>query len=218
MSLKIIGAGFGRTGTMSLKNALEQLGFDACYHMLEVRSHPDHVELWRDAWRGKADWDRLFEGFQAAVDWPAAAFWPELMSAYPEAKIILTVREPESWYRSAWDTIFQRMSSDFEPEDATAREQLTMAREIIRDGTFGGDLGDRENALRVFQDNTRRCIAEVPADRLIVYDPSEGWEGLCTPLGIPVPETPYPHLNTTAEFQARVAARKAAEGAAGEPT
>ncbi len=209
MSLKVIGAGFGRTGTLSLKRALEQLGFNGCYHMMEVRNHPEHVELWRAAWRGKADWERLFDGYQAAVDWPAAAFWPELMTVYPDAKVILTLREPEGWYRSASNTIFRRMGSSFEPDDLATRNQLAMAREIIRDGTFGGDLSDRHNALRVFDANTRRCLTEVPAERLIVYNAGDGWNGLCGPLGIPVPDAPYPHVNTTEEFQARAAAREA---------
>lgn len=211
MGLKIIGAGFGRTGTMSLKHALERLGFKACYHMLEVRNHPRHVDLWRAAWRGDSPWDQIFEGFDAAVDWPAAAFWPRLMSAYPEAKVLLSVRDPASWYTSAWNTIFRRMDSNFEPEEPQSRDQLTMAREIIRDGTFGGDLSDKDNAVKVFSENMRRCLADVPAERLIVFDASDGWQGLCTPLGLPVPEEPYPHTNTTKEFQERSSARGKSE-------
>ena len=99
--LAVIGAGFGRTGTLSLKQALERLGFDACYHMAEVATHPEHADLWLRAWRGEDVWDALFTGYRAAVDWPAAAFWPRLMERYPAAKVLLSLRDGESWFKSA---------------------------------------------------------------------------------------------------------------------
>src|SRR5262245_50709202 len=106
--LRVIGAGFGRTGTLSLKAALEQLGFNPCYHMVEVLSHPDHIARWRAIGEGQAaEWEALFAGYQAAVDVPASEYYAQLMQAYPEAKVVLTVRDPEQWYESASSTIFR---------------------------------------------------------------------------------------------------------------
>ena len=106
MSLRVIGAGFGRTGTASLKVALEKLLGAPCYHMIEVFQHPEHVALWHEAALGNMpDWNRLFEGYASAVDFPASAFWPEIMNAYPDALVLLSVRDPEQWWQSASETI-----------------------------------------------------------------------------------------------------------------
>ena len=207
--LQIIGAGFGRTGTLSLKKALETLGFDKCYHMAEVAAHPKHVKLWRAAWRGEDPWAQLFAGYRAAVDWPVAAFWPRLMEVYPDAKIILTVRDAESWYRSAQSTIFESMKQGLRSQtwrqrlrlDALRRRsRLRMTREIIVDGAFGGDLDDKPNAIAVYEANVARVHAEVPAHRLVVFDSKDGWAPLCSALDVPVPDVPYPRINTTQEF------------------
>ena len=117
MGLKVIGANFGRTATMSLKQGLEMLGFEKCYHMSEVVVHPEHTDLWLDAWRGMDIWKSLFAGYQAAVDWPTAAFWPQLMLVYPKAKIVLSIRDAEEWYASAVNTIFQSMDSNLLSQD-----------------------------------------------------------------------------------------------------
>lgn len=201
--LRVIGAGFGRTGTLSLKRALEALGYTRCYHMVEVVAHPDHVPLWRAAWRGEDPWEQLFDGYAAAVDWPAAAFWPRLMRIYPDAKILLTVRDAETWYESASRTIFQSMKDGRQTGDATRRERLQMAWEIIVEGTFGGNLDDKPNALAAYEANVARVHAKVPAERLIVFDPNDGWQPLCRALGVPVPDVPYPRINTTQEFTER---------------
>ena len=214
--LQVIGAGFGRTGTLSLKKALETLGVGKCYHMAEVAANPQHVKLWRAAWRGDNPWERLFDGYSAAVDWPAAAFWQRLMWVYPDAKVVLTVRDPESWYRSAQRTIFESMKQGLRSEGATLRERLRlglgefrrrprrrMAQEIIVDGTFGGDLDDKANALAVYAANVARVHDEVPADRLVVFDSNDGWPPLCQALDLPVPDVSYPRINTTEEFVER---------------
>lgn len=198
--LQVIGAGFGRTGTLSLKKALETLGFDKCYHMAEVAAHPDHTELWRAAWRGEDPWEGLFDGYAAAVDWPAAAFWPRLMEVYPQAKVILTVRDAESWYASAQRTIFRSMKDGLQATDPVRRERLRMATEIIVDGTFGGDLDDKPNAIAIYEENVARAQRDVPADRLIVFDPRDGWAPLCSAFDLPLPDEPYPRINTTQEF------------------
>ena len=198
--LAVIGAGFGRTGTLSLKQALERLGFDACYHMAEVATHPEHADLWLRAWHGEDVWETLFEGYRAAVDWPAAAFWPRLMEHYPKAKVLLSVRDAESWFKSASNTIFQSMEHARNSPDDTLRTRLKMANEIIREGTFGGRLMDRDHAIAVYEANVARVRAEVPADRLIEFHATGGWAGLCEPLGVPEPDEPYPWVNTSEEF------------------
>ena len=203
MSLQIIGAGFGRTGTLSLKQALETLGYDKCYHMAEVAENPHHVALWRAAWRGEEPWDALFAGYRAAVDWPAAAFWPRLMQRYPEAKVVLSVRDPARWYKSATATIFRSMQEGLRRAEGERMERLLMAKEIIINGAFGGDLNDRANAIAVYEANVARVYREVPTDRLVVFNPEDGWPPLCEALGLAVPETPFPRINTTEEFQRR---------------
>ena len=203
MALDIIGAGFGRTGTLSLKLALERLGYSKCYHMIEVMAHSDHVGLWLAAWRGDDPWERIFDGYAAAVDWPVAAFWPRLMAFYPQAKVLLTVRDARRWYKSATDTIFQSMKDGLRSPDAARRERLRMAHEIIVDGTFGGDLNDQARAIAIYEANVARVYSDVPADRLVVFDPKDGWQPLCDALDVATPDEPYPHVNTTGEFRER---------------
>ena len=198
--LEIVGAGFGRTGTFSLKLALERLGISKCYHMADVMAHPHHAALWRKAWRGEDPWERIFDGYAAAVDWPAAAFWPRLMAFYPEAKVLLTVRDAERWYKSASDTIFQSMKDGVHSPDPARRARMQMAHEIIVNGTFGGDLDDKANAIAVYQDNVAQVHRQVPPQRLIVFDPNDGWQPLCRALNVSAPAEPYPHVNTTEEF------------------
>ena len=200
MTLRIIGAGFGRTGTLSLKKALEMLGFAKCYHMAEVAEHPEHTELWRAAWRGEEPWSELFHGCQAAVDWPVAAFWGRLLHVCPDAKVVLTERDAEGWYDSAAATIFQSMKDGLRSADASRRQRMEMAWEIIVDGTFNGDLDNRANAIAAFKANVAEVHRKVSEQRLIVFDPKEGWEPLCRGLGVAVPDVPYPHVNTTGEF------------------
>ncbi len=140
MALKVVGAGFGRTGTLSLKNALEKLGFGPCYHMFEVIERPDHIALWhRLAFGGSIDWDLLFKDYQSTVDWPAARYWREIAAHYPEAKVLLSLRDPESWYRSVTDTIYQGLKmpvTDSVPP--LRRQQMEMARKVVLEDTFGG--------------------------------------------------------------------------------
>ena len=203
MSLRVIGAGFGRTGTLSLKRALETLGFSKCYHMAEVAENPAHVGLWRAAWRGEEPWEELFDGYAAAVDWPTAAFWPRLMQVYPEAKIVLTARDADGWFASAGRTIFKSMLEGLASNEGELRERLVMAREIIIDGTFGGDLLDRDHAVAVYEANVARVHREVPADRLVVFDGNDGWGPLCAALGVDEPDVLYPRINTSEEFHER---------------
>ena len=210
MALKVIGAGFGRTGTTSLKAALERLGFDRCYHMFEFMEHPEHAKHWDAASKGKpVNWDALFEGYQSTLDWPGCTYYQELMQRYPDAKVLLTVRDPEKWFESASKTIFSA------PEGVGALlrflrrpRQLRSAfvvRRILFKGTFGGRTNDKAHAVRVFEDHIEEVKRAVPAERLLVYSVKEGWEPLCAFLGVPVPDEPFPHLNDAGSFQEQIA-------------
>jgi len=216
MSLKVIGAGFGRTGTMSLKYALEQLGFGPCYHMIETREHPEHDALWLALARGQSeDWHAILDGYAASVDWPAIMIWKELAAAYPQAKVILTVRDPERWYESASNTIFARMREfaealardDAESIDPARHAHMRMVNAVVVDKTFGGNL-DRDHAVQVFNAHNDEVLRTIPPERLLVYEAGQGWEPLCTFLGVPVPETPYPKVNSSDDFAARFPVRR----------
>ena len=215
MTVKIIGAGYGRTGTLSLKYALEQLGFDACYHMLEVRNHPEHVERWRAIARGEAaNWDNLFAGYQATVDWPSCNYWREQLEHYPQAKVILTERDSDAWYKSVMNTIYPSSIGALEAAKAKAapgeainpkiEAGYRMAMELIWDGVFDGRMDDAAHVKAVFEAHNANVKASVPADQLLVYRPGDGWEPLCRFLGVPVPPTDYPKVNSTEDFQARM--------------
>lgn len=208
MSLRVVGAGFGRTGTNSLKLGLEALGFGPCHHMFEVRNRPDQIRFWAAAARGERnDWDTVFEGFAAAVDWPSAHFWRPIAAHYPDAKVILTVRPEALWLKSIHATIHESLKSRNERADPLQREAGDMAYDIVERRTFNERLGDGEHALAVYRANTAAVKAEIAADRLLVYDVAQGWEPLCRHLGVAVPPIPFPKTNSTEEFQARVAAR-----------
>ena len=207
--MKVIGAGFGRTGTMSMKVALEQLGFGPCYHMVEVFSHLDDVDAWERAARGeKIDWKTLFAGWHSAVDWPPCTFYDQLMEIYPEAKVILNVRDPERWYESATNTIWQaKVQADQMPaRDPNApvvpmMRAMGMINQLIWDGTFHNQFLDKKYAIEVFEQNIADVKKNVPAERLLVYDVREGWEPLAAFLDVPVPaDIPFPRVNDTASF------------------
>jgi hypothetical protein len=217
MTLQIIGAGFGRTGTYSLKVALEMLGYDKCYHMSEVFEHPEDAAVWEASARGEqVDWDALFEDYAAGVDWPVAAFWRELMAHYPEAKIILTVRDANSWYESASKTIFANMTREVPPQAPLAvRQVVRMINELVAVKGFGGNLTNREHMIRIYHQHNEEVKRGVPAGRLLVFDTKEGWEPLCRFLGKPVPQVEYPRTNTSEEFIARRAADRPREDANG---
>jgi hypothetical protein len=211
--LQIIGAGFGRTGTLSLKMALEELGFGPCYHMTEVFSHPEHVAHWRAAANGEqVDWHKLFEGYRATVDWPACTFYKELMQAFPDARVLLTVRDPQSWYESVRDTIYQTSARANRLPSTLLRllfmrlfapiigQMLQVNDAIIWQGTFHGRLEDRQYTISVFQKHIEEVKRTVAPEKLLVYDVRQGWEPLCSFLGVPVPHKPFPRLNDRTSF------------------
>jgi Sulfotransferase domain len=220
--VKVIGAGFGRTGTMSLKVALETLGFDPCYHMTEVFAHPEHAGFWISAWRGEpADWDGVLGGYEAAVDWPACTFYEELMERDPGAKVILSVRDPERWYESVRNTIYEL--SVVIPRHPIYRIGyklvsffvfrgpgiVDLAGEIIWRGTFDGRFEDMTYAIGVFERHSAEVQRCVPENRLLVYDVKAGWEPLCEFLRVEVPDEPFPRTNDTAQMRRRLQGVKA---------
>lgn len=210
MTLRVIGAGIGRTGTTSLKLALEQLGFDKCYHIEEVAKNPTHTSMWMDAAnRKRVNWDALFDGYQAAVDLPIYPFYRELMAHYPDAKVILTLREPEEWYESASQTIFRvppptlmillRMMSVFSPQLRMLTKLEPVARKVGIEYFFNNDLS-KENTIKVFNHHNDTVQRTVPPESLLVYDVKQGWEPLCHFLEVPVPDLPFPYKNTREDF------------------
>lgn len=212
--LKLIGAGFGRTGTASLKSALETLGFGPCYHMLEVITHPEYAALWNGIVSGaRADWPAVFAGYHATVDWPACSYYEQLMQVYPDAKILLSVRDPELWYESVRATIYRtrelaRMIEARGNTDQTQSpddERRLMISELIWKQTFDDRFEDRDHAIAVFLRHNNEVKMRVPAEKLLVYDVGQGWEPLCAFLGVAVPrDQPFPHANDRAEFLARM--------------
>ena len=215
--MEVVGAGFGRTGTLSLKTALEELGFGPCYHMVEVFAHPEHAPLWEAAWRGDlVDWEEILEGYEAAVDWPACAFYEQLMERYPDAKVILTVRDPERWYESTRSTIYElSMITTCSPLFRLVFGAIrllrfgrlgrgNMAEEIIWEGTFGGKFEDKRHAIEVFNRHNEEVRRRVPQEKLLVYEVKEGWGTLCEFLGVEEPDEPFPRLNDAAEMRRRI--------------
>ena len=199
MALKVIGTGLGRTGTMSMKLALEQLGFGPCHHMVEVFMHPESVPLWVAAGQGKPDWDALFDGYASMVDHPGCRFWRELMDYYPDAKLIHTVRDPNRWFDSTQATIFAPDSGAVKPPEPM-REFFSMVME-----EYEGRQHERDYMVEHFQRHTDDVLATVPPERLLVFDSAQGWAPLCAFLDVAVPDRPYPSENSTADFQARAA-------------
>lgn len=199
MALRVIGAGLGRTGTLSLKLALEYLGFMPCHHMVEFfAAMPTQLPLWLDAIDGKPDWDVVFDGFQACVDYPACHHWRALADHYPDAKIILSVRDPESWYKSCSSTIFS---------EGMLGMMLNSPLKSFFEGTVVADfrdkVGDRDFMVDYFRRWNETVIAQAPPERLLVFEAKQGWAPLCAFLGVPVPDIPYPRVNSTEEMQAR---------------
>jgi hypothetical protein len=199
MTLQIIGAGLGRTGTYSMKAALERLGFGPCYHMMEVVAAPSvHLPHWQAAFAGKPDWPSLFQGYRATVDWPAAACWRELSAAYPQAKVLLTTRSTESWVASFTETIY-KLSND----RAHVPEHMWpfLDNSIVAISRSGMRLGLTPAELaRAYEAHVAAVQATIPKERLLVYEVKQGWGPLCAFLDKPVPSEPFPVSNGRDEF------------------
>ena len=218
--MRVIGVGLGRTGTASLRIALERLGYGPCYHMLAVLEKPSRARGWLAAAKaveaadGAVDppWEEIFDGFDSTLDWPGVAFWRELVEAYPDARVVLTVRDPYRWHRSMDATILRalrqarhpvigplmRLGGRLRPDMGAFFE---MTERLVLRRSFRGDLGGgAERFARLFDEHTAEVIATVPADRLLVFEVADGWKPLCDFLGSTAPDEPFPHVNERAEF------------------
>lgn len=213
MPLQIIGAGYGRTGTMSTWTALRQLGFP-CYHMVEVlrnKANRHHLDFWRrvaDAPAAQHDWETVFADYTAAVDFPASAVWEQLVAAYPDAKVLMTLHPKggAAWYESAHETIYFTEWRWFWKIIAACtpfgRKMGTMSRRLIWDHALNGAMADKARAAAEYDAHLARVIAAVPPDRLLVFTATDGWAPLCGFLGVPVPDTQFPNVNDRAQFRA----------------
>ena len=200
MGLAVVGAGVGRTGTHSLKLALEQLLGGPCHHMVEVFGHPEQVPVWTDAIEGRpVDWVQLLESYRAIVDWPGCSFWRELLAANPDALVLLSVRDPEDWYRSASNTIFIGISTSEGPPEVV--QWMSTVRALLRD-RFSDRFDDRDAMIDAFERHNDAVRRDVPASQLLEWRPSDGWDPICERLGVPVPAEPFPVTNTTDDFRA----------------
>ena len=194
MGLQVVGAGHGRTGTYSQKLALEKLLGAPCYHMREVFKRKSDVEVWRRAADGvMPDWDQFFGGYSAAVDWPMALFWEEIASAFPDALILLSVRDPEEWWTSASNTIFNFNKQTESP----AFQEMVSA---ITDTRFTPDYLDKDASIAAFNAHNKKVRDTIPPKRLLEYSVDQGWEPLCHALDLPVPDEPFPVSNTSEEW------------------
>jgi Sulfotransferase domain len=202
MALAVIGSGFGRTGTASLKRAIETLGFGPCHHMEEVMANPAQVAHWQAFVAGKpVDWGDVFAGYSSQVDWPGAHVWRELAAAYPDAKVIHSERPEDTWWNSFSATIGKMMLTYRDlPLPPHAVEMMDAMDVAIRRQTFGGRSDDREVALTAYRRRGEDVRAAIPPERLLVFNVVDGWEPLCAFLGVPVPDEPFPRVNSTAEF------------------
>ena len=201
MALRIIGAGFGRTGTSSMKIALEHLGFGPCHHMFEVRDNPQLLPHWEKVADGQPqDWDEAFAGYRSQIDWPGARVWRELAGHYPDAKVILTVRDPDEWYDSMSATVIPFIEGRGTYPDAHANGISTMAYKLITEQVFDGRWKDRAHAIAVFNAHIAEVQRTIPKDRLLTFDVRSGWEPLCAFLDVPIPAISFPRLNSSKQF------------------
>jgi len=194
MTLRVVGAGLGRTGTRSLQTALSRLLEAPCYHMFEVFTHPEHVPTWHAAATGDMpDWHEFLAGYRAAVDWPAASFWPELSAAFPDAIVLLSVRDPEKWFDSVTATIMTPLRAAFTEPMSGLEAWSAMIRDLFTN-RFTPSV-EKDDWIRAFEAHNERVRESVPPDRLVEWQASDGWEPLCAALDIPVPDEPFPWEN-----------------------
>jgi hypothetical protein len=202
VTIRLIGAGLGRTGTMSLKRALEQLLGGTCHHMMEVWSHPDEIAAWDDALHDRpVDWHGLLGGYSAIVDYPGAAVWRELADAFPDAPVLLSTRSSaQAWYDSAAATIFE--SSKWKATDDAGRRQKAMIAAVF-ERSIGVPLDDAAGVMAAYDAHNAAVRATIAPQRLFEYQPGDGWSPLCAALGLPEPTDAFPHTNTREEFRKR---------------
>lgn len=207
--LDVIGVGFGRTGTLSLKSALERVGFGPCHHMVEVIDNAEQISLWNRIADGEApDWDVVFRGYRSTVDWPSVRFWRQTTGHFPQAKVVLTARDPQCWYESVAQSIYLAACGTA-PADPLAAQMREVVRDLLWDGEFDGRFDDRDHAIEVFNEHNEAVRREISPDRLLVFEVGQGWEPLCAFLGVSVPYEPFPRINDRQEFAERLRQRAA---------
>lgn len=202
----MIGAGWGRTGTASLKRALEELGFGPCHHMEEVMGTPADVPTWVSAARGgKVDWATFLRGWGATCDFPSALYYRELAAAFPEAKVVLTVRDADGWYESMRTTIvdvFKRFPNRYIVKHLP---RVGAPFKVMNPSPLKAQVmdcfQDKPAVVAQFEAHTEEVKRSIPAERLLVFDVKQGWEPLCQFLGVPVPAGPFPRVNDAKQFQ-----------------
>ncbi len=199
--LQVIGAGLGRTGTHSLAYALDKLGFDPCYTIMDIDKNIAHTKLWLEALEGNAvAWDNLFQNYRSAVEWPTVSFLSPILAQFPQAKVILTRRDPESWYESAAATIFPSLEATARHPDPEIRQRTALKRHLILDKLFAGRYWEKAYAIQVYQDHIQAVENLVPTERLLHFNVKEGWLPLCLFLGVETPHEPFPRQNERAIF------------------
>lgn len=213
--VQVIGAGLPRTGTSSMKAALERLGFGPTYHMFEFLSHPEHMPRWRHAvYDDTVDWDYVLQGYGSGVDWPFSYFWRELAAAYPQAKVVLNDRDPHSWYTSMSSTMFGFVATlrgdvamPSPDEGWMDMDRMIAMMRILWTSLFGqcDHVPDEQEAVAAFRRHRAAVVEAVPAERLLVYELGQGWGPLCAFLGAAEPDTAFPHLNDTEAMHGVVA-------------
>ncbi|KOG26255.1 sulfotransferase family protein [Streptomyces wedmorensis] len=209
--LKLINAGLGRTGTTSLKVALDRLGLGTCFHMFDIVGDGERLEQWaKIVCDGEEpDWAALYDGYTSAVDGPCAVYYRQISEAFPEAKVILTVREAEGWYRSTYDTLYQFVlkSAEHPPEPGSRQARLLdLTSTMVWDGVFDGRFEDKDHAIAAYHRHNEEVVRALGADNVLVYDVKQGWEPLCAFLGVDVPQEEFPHANDSAAMRQRIAA------------
>ena len=216
MSIKVIGTGVGRTGTHSLKLALDQLGLGKCYHMSELFQHPEGLIAFQKAEKGEeVDWDNLFKDYHSAVDYPVARYYKQLLNKYPDAKFIHTIRDPESWYQSASQTIIWASKPSFGrivqlliklPFSPQLRKQFPILKFNGRliELEFGKDFKNKDAVIAHFNQHNEEVLQTIPKEKLLIFNPKDGWEPLCRFLDLPVPQMPFPQSNKRDEFIYRI--------------
>ena len=211
--IKVVNLSLGRTGTMSLKHALEALGLDKCYHFSDMFQYPEHTDIWRSLAKGTPiDWETVFEGYQSTVYWSTSYDYQLLLNKYPDMKFILTVRESEAWYKSTFDTVYSlnrltlsriislKIKGLFDPELRKLYKVWRFQETLLWQNTFKGRFHDKDFAIQQFEQHIENVKKNVPAERLLVYKIQQGWQPLCDFLQVPVPNTDFPRVNDTASF------------------
>jgi hypothetical protein len=169
--------------------------------MFEVRDNPAKLPDWEALARGECvDWDKVFSGYRCQVDWPGARYWRELAKHFPEARVILTVRDPDDWFDSVQKTIVPFLSARGKHPAPHVNAIAEMGYELVNRQVFHERMSDRRHATRVFKDHIAEVQSKIAPERLLTFDLRAGWDPLCEFLGVDRPDTPFPKSNSSKQF------------------